>query len=94
MDRLEEIKALRSNAGFYANLTVHKKATEQVDWLISEIERLKKEKEWLIGQCVELEITLYDYGMDKPYLNAKEGIIQHMQQALKEVEDNVGRNIN
>ena len=40
MDKLEEIKALRNNAGFYENITVHEKATEQVDWLIAEIERL------------------------------------------------------
>ena len=44
MDRLEEIKALRNDAGFYANITIHDKATEQVDFLISEIERLRKEK--------------------------------------------------
>lgn len=42
MDKLEEIKALRNDAGFYANITIHNKATEQVDWLISEIERLRK----------------------------------------------------
>lgn len=42
MDRLEEIKTLRDDAGFYKNLTIHEKATEQVDWLISEIERLRR----------------------------------------------------
>lgn len=71
MDRLEEIKTLRDDAGFYKNITIHDKATEQVDWLISEIERLKKEREWLLDNMVyEKE--------DRDWLE------KCMQQALKE----------
>ena len=91
MDRLEAIKALRSNAGFYANLTVHKKATEQVVWLISEIEQLRKEKEWLIESYAT---TVYLTTDGKTIQERIDDIKEAMQQALKEVEDNVGRNIN
>ena len=80
MDKLEEIKALRNNAGFYANITVHDKATEQVDWLVGEIELLKKEKEWLLEQYCYYRLTDVKGSLQEP----KEIIVQEMKQELKE----------
>lgn len=51
--------------------------------LIREIEQLKKEKEWLLEQCVELTATLHDYGIDKSRASTKREILKQMQQALK-----------
>ena len=69
MDRLEEIRI--KNCAFLTH--------GEKDWLISEIERLKKEKEWLIKllykKICATPITLDAY---------RRSITDLMQQALKE----------
>lgn len=76
MDRLGEIKNMDFDSEF---------GGEEFEWLISEIERLKKEKEWLIEE----------WAKDKHYINNlwaadqhsmiwhREKITDKMQQALK-----------
>lgn len=44
------------------------------------IERLRKERDWLISQCQKLEEIMYDYDGVRP----KELIVEQMQQALKD----------
>ena len=61
MDRLEEIRI--KNCAFLTH--------GEKDWLISEIERLRKEKEWLLDNMFYDEMDI-------------EWIEKQMQQALKE----------
>ena len=50
MDRLEEIKGktIWTKLGYSADIKEHLIIKEDIDWLISEIERLRKEREWLL----------------------------------------------
>lgn len=52
-DRLEEIKNLcRYNGSFYKGITVTRKASEYVDWLISELEQSRAEVKRLKKQTI------------------------------------------
>lgn len=66
MNKLEEIKLHDVN-----------KSTKDIAWAISEIERLKKEKEWLLNRITR------NYG-DKYSKIRVEELNEEMQQALEE----------
>ena len=69
MDRLEEIRI--KNCAFLTH--------SEKDWLISEIERLRKEKEWLIN-----EVAVEKFYGDELRQSEIKKLMARMQQALKE----------
>lgn len=76
MNKLEEIKERTATE---RRIAVSLLCNEDIDWLISEIERLKKEKKWLIDECVEGRRS---YNRYKVITEHKEDIIKEMQRAL------------
>jgi len=73
MDRLEEIRI--KNCAFLTH--------GEKDWLISEIERLRKEKEWLINRLIDKMFFDENY-LEEEGKGIRIMILEFMQQALKE----------
>ena len=72
MDRLEKIKM----HGY--------ELPEDTVWAISEIERLKKEKEWLLNECAMQYVFEGKMKATATMEEAKRWLVNNMQQALKE----------
>ena len=84
MDRLEEIKKKdwQLNNHIFPVHSNKQLCKRDIVWLISEIERLKKEKEWLAEELIELYERYTT--TDMPTEEMKKMLFEEMQQALKE----------
>ncbi len=81
MDKLEDCKTYyRKNK---KRLQEEGYATE-IEWGISEIERLEKEKKWLLNECAQLYVFEGKMRATATMKEARKWLIDRMQEALKE----------
>ncbi len=80
MNRLEEIKKKRWRDR--KTEAWHECSPLDISWLISEIERIEKEKEWLFEKVLYTGYEVYRTNDDR-----RELLTEEMQQALKEESD-------